>query len=638
MRAIDVFVDVSNVPDALLQRAVMARVEDPDRLGAVSARLASFPPRGLAAPATAGVRRTRLATGAVRAFGAAVTAAVDSGRPLLVLLGDVDPGCEAVGMLRQALDEDPMIGFAVPRFRGSSDRGVAVLDGGGDRGLADLPRRVLAEIQDTYLVADAPGRCVLIKPEVLANFEGVDERFRSVAGALWHYVGRARRCGFRTVVCNRAVVPALVADQSRSSTTIALGALPEADRMLLRELLPETNRALEEFGTAVFGAAETRLARAMPTAYPTRPSLLLDVRNIGAEMNGTAMAALGVARGLQLLNATWEIALVARREACALHRLESSFPDWPVCTRLPDRQFTVALRLSQPWHVDEMIELHKLAAHNVYLFLDTIAWDTAYPAPRNLDGTWRFLADHADGFLFISDFTRQRFRRRFPSSEARPNIVCHLSFEPADYVLPGVVRPSDPDGPIFVIGNAYDHKDVAQTLDVLTRAFPYQPFVALGTATASNPQVTVFESGSFSEFDLHRLYAGARAVVFPSLYEGFGFPAVTTLAYGQTLLARRSPLVQEIAAQCPPGGRLVTFARRDELVELVGRLLHGQRVPEEALGTAIAGRRPKSWRDVASDIVTFLTDISADVSRSRWRSREHAIRQVIAARDDAVAL
>jgi hypothetical protein len=29
---------------------------------------------------------------------------------------------------------------------------------------------------------------------------------------------------------------------------------------------------------------------------------------------------------------------------------------------VPDRQFTIALRLSQPWHVDELIELHGLAA------------------------------------------------------------------------------------------------------------------------------------------------------------------------------------------------------------------------------------------------------------------------------------
>ena len=63
-----------------------------------------------------------------------------------------------------------------------------------------------------------------------------------------------------------------------------------------------------------------------------------------------------------------------------------------------------------------MIDLHVAAAYNAYLFLDTISWDVAYPAPRHLDGTWRFMADHADGLIFISEYTRARFRRRFHGS------------------------------------------------------------------------------------------------------------------------------------------------------------------------------------------------------------------------------
>src|SRR5262252_2206781 len=99
----------------------------------------------------------------------------------------------------------------------------------------------------------------------------------------------------------------------------------------------------------------------------------------------------------------------------------------------------------------------------------------------------------------------------------------------------------------LAVGNAYDHKDVARTIELLTVAFPFEPIVALGPAPAPTPRVTVFESGTLSEIELHRLYADSRAVVFPSFYEGFGLPIVTTLAYGGTLLARRSALLSEIA-------------------------------------------------------------------------------------------
>jgi glycosyltransferase involved in cell wall biosynthesis len=412
--------------------------------------------------------------------------------------------------------------------------------------------------------------------------------------------------------------------------------LPRADRRLLRELAPDVHRAHHEFGTRGWAPDETRLARALPASYGLKPSVLLDVRNIGRTMNGTAIAALGIADGLQELAPDWEVALLARQEANAEHQLEQRFQGWRVFTTLPERHFSVALRLSQPWHVDEMVELHGRAAVNLYLFLDTISWDVAYPAPRHLDGTWRFMADHADGLVFISEFTRARFRHRFASRGDLPTCVSHLSFDPADYVRPDVAGADDGDGPLFVMGNAYDHKDVARTIDILAGAFPYAEVVALGPVRAP-ARVTVLESGSLSDAELHRLYARARAVVFPSFYEGFGFPVVTALAYGRTLLARRSALLEEIAGQCAARGRIVPYDRRDDLVDLVGRLIHGHDVPQLALGTSLANGRTASWRDVAARVLAFATERLADLSRSRWRARDHAIRQLTAARGEAFA-
>jgi glycosyltransferase involved in cell wall biosynthesis len=634
MPAIDVFIDFSRVPAGFHLSAALARLDSPDLLGCIAERVTCVVPPGHAEPGglrQPGAWRLRT-TRPVEACSQAVADAADAERPLLVLMGDIEPGCEAVGLLLEAIDSDPMIGFAFPRLKGTRDHSLARLDSGGDRAIDDLPRRVLAEIPETVLIADAPARCLLIKPVILANFGELDDRFRTVAGALWHYMGRARRCGFRTLVCHRAVVQAPSAARPCPPAAIAFRSLPEADRVLLRELLPDVERAHEEFGTGALVPAETRLARALPHAYGARPSLLLDVRNVVSGTNGTAVAALGISAGLHALRPEWDVTLLASRDAHTFHKLEELFPDWEVSTRLPDRQFTVALRLSQPWQIQEMVDLHTVAAFNAYLFLDTISWDIAYQAPRHLEGTWHFMADQADALLFISAFTRDRFYRRFATGADAPSLVSYLSFDPADYSHPDVRPAPDRDGFIFIVGNDYDHKDVSRTIDLLTTAFPYQRMVALGApATAATPRVTVLQSGRLSDLDIHRLYAGARLVVFPSFYEGFGFPILTTLTYGRTLLARRSTLLEEIAARCAPHGRIVPFERREELVELIGRLLHGQEVPELPLGTALENGRPHSWQDVAQNILRFVATLVGDLSRSRWRSREHTIRQLMAA-------
>ena len=630
---IDVFIDLSRVAAGFDVRAAITRLDSSELLGAIADRVTcAVAPEDVPAAFQTPEGWSVVTASPVEACRDALAAAGEDERPLLVLVGDVRPTSAAIGVLTEAADADPMIGFASPRLTGLDPSSVARLDLAGDQEIDALPRRLLAEVPDTYVVADVPGRCLLIKSAVAVDFGELDLRFRSVAGALWHYMSRARRCGFRTVICNRAVVEAPCLARPCPPSAMALKSLPTADRVLLRELAPDVEKAADEFGTGNAAVAETRLARALFEAYGTRPSLLLDCRNMVTGINGTTSAALGVCRGLHQLGAGWDVTLLSSKDAGASHRLAESFPGWQIATRLPARQFTVALRLSQPWHIQEMVDLHVAAAYNAYLFLDTIAWDAAYPAPRQLDGTWRFMAEHADGLIFISEYTRARFRRRFKVRDGMRELVTYLSLDPDDYISSEARVPARQNGFIFVVGNDYDHKDVGPSLELLATAFPYESFVALGAPRPITPRVKVLQSGTLSEVEIHRLYAGARLVVFPSFYEGFGFPVLTTLAYGGTLVARRSALLEEIAGRCVPRGRIVPYARRDELVDVVGQILHGEEVATLPLGTELgADGRPLSWQDVGRQLIGFLTDLSSDLARSHSARREQIIAQLMAA-------
>ena len=629
---IDVFVDWSRAPVGFDVAAAIRRLDTVELLGAMARRVVCAIAPGEVTPGFRDAHGWSIETGSpVATCREALAAAGADALPLLVLLGDVRPSAAALGHLLEAFDADPMIGFAAARLTGHSPGSIARLDLAGDREIDELPRRLLAELADTYLVADAPGRCLVVKSVVAADVAELDLRFRSVAGALWHYMSRARRCGFRTVICNRAVVDAPCHARPCPPSTITVKNLPDADRVLLRELSADVERSAVEFGTVNAAVAETRLARALPAAYGTRPSLLLDCRNIVTGVNGTTVAALGICRGLHQLAPEWDITLLAAKDASESHRLNASYPGWQIATTLPARQFTVALRLSQPWHIQEMVDLHVAAAYNAYVFLDTISWDAVYPAPRHLGGTWQFMADHADGLMFISRYTRDRFHHRFDVPDRMRELVAYLSFDPTDYVCRDARVSSRRDGFIFVVGNDYDHKDVLPTVELLAAAFPYESIVALGPAASIAPRVTMLESGVLSDPEIHRLYAGARLVIFPSFYEGFGFPVLTTLAYGGTLVARQSALLDEIAARCGPRGRIVPYCRRDELVQVVGQILHDEDVATLPLGSALEGGPPSSWRDVGGTILAFLSELAADLTRSQWRTRERTVAQLAAA-------
>ena len=116
-------------------------------------------------------------------------------------------------------------------------------------------------------------------------------------------------------------------------------------------------------------------------------------------------------------------------------------------------------------------------------------------------------------------------------------------------------------GHVLLFGNSYDHKGIAPTLRLLAEAFPMQDFAVLGGQVSGQgpavPGVHVIPSGEMAEDEVHRLVATARAVVYPSFYEGFGLPVVESLAYGRPVLVRQSPLWAEVAAHSRLPGRLI---------------------------------------------------------------------------------
>jgi glycosyltransferase involved in cell wall biosynthesis len=55
--------------------------------------------------------------------------------------------------------------------------------------------------------------------------------------------------------------------------------------------------------------------------------------------------------------------------------------------------------------------------------------------------------------------------------------------------------------------------------------------------------------GAVADADLPRLYAGAAAVVYPSLYEGFGLPVLEAMQCGGLVITSRDPAILEVTGE-----------------------------------------------------------------------------------------
>jgi len=112
-----------------------------------------------------------------------------------------------------------------------------------------------------------------------------------------------------------------------------------------------------------------------------------------------------------------------------------------------------------------------------------------------------------------------------------------------------------------------------------------------------SPRGRILRLGHVEESDLVSLYAGAAAVVQPSLYEGFGLSVVEAMAAGTPVIIARTPALVEVA-----GDAALSFAPTDHvgLAQALAAALSGNQ-PIAAL--VAAGRRRAAaytWERAAS--------------------------------------
>lgn len=554
----------------------------------------------------------------------AIGRAADSNRHLVVVLGSLLPTNEVLRHLIEHFDIDPLFGTAQPRFANASSDHVWLLP---DHKQADpehptLTRAGLSVLPPCIITPELLAACMAIRREVVREMEQSDHGSRSTIGELRLLLCQARRRGYRNLVVNHAVLP------SQLSYARVYPLPPSADIDQLRSMHPDIVRA--DAWTA--NLSQRKLEAILSSVYADHPMnrrrLLLDCRGMGSQHNGTCHNILGLLDGFHTLGGMWQVDIVVSPVATEFHRLRERYPGFTLLHDRPVGAYTAGVLLNQPWGLSTIADLHDHALILAFNILDTIAWDILYVADESLDSLWRFVARFSDGLFYNSQFTRDRFKARFPLQAQIAERVTYLSCSAEEQINPAAAQ--EPLGEhILVFGNNYDHKDVARTARILTDAFPFNKVVAIGLESVAAPGILTMPSGQIEETELHRLMASARVIVFPSFYEGFGIPVVQGLAYGRPVIVRKSPLWHEIAEQLRSPGQLVPFDSITSLVEAVGCVLVGLPLKPLPQGRKLgADESPLRWRDCAQRIMGLVEELMSNADTRRWKEREEALQAI----------
>ncbi len=166
-----------------------------------------------------------------------------------------------------------------------------------------------------------------------------------------------------------------------------------------------------------------------------------------------------------------------------------------------------------------------------------------------------------DSIVFcVSEATKAALINYFPSVSDKSTVLYQYADWPDEFALMERNMPRlDLGRYAVVIGTIEPRKNLAVLLRALAHPQVEQSnikFLVIGRIgwlvdkflnelTSAQRERVIF-SGFVSEFVKYRLIAGAEFMVYPSLYEGFGIPALEAMSLGKPVLASRTSSFPEV--------------------------------------------------------------------------------------------
>lgn len=173
-----------------------------------------------------------------------------------------------------------------------------------------------------------------------------------------------------------------------------------------------------------------------------------------------------------------------------------------------------------------------------------------------------------------------------------------------------------PDYPyLFYVGNRKPHKNIPRLLEAFKSSHVRAnvKLILSGKSDKSTAQLIknkglekdVVFAGVVPEAKLPCYYRGAIALVFPSLYEGFGLPVLEAMACGTAVITSDCTALPEVAGNAC---LLVDPLQVDEIAAAIRRVVDGTALREELRSLGPKRARHFSWEKTAAKVWKVLEE------------------------------
>jgi len=224
----------------------------------------------------------------------------------------------------------------------------------------------------------------------------------------------------------------------------------------------------------------------------------------------------------------------------------------------------------------------------------------------------------ADGIVTVSNFTRNEYIKYFDIDKySEQLLVVHNGL--------AIKEPTGGDKPykkpyILTVGNVKPHKNMSRLLEaynIIKDSIPHD-LIIVGKKTGfirgdENllKKVDAFDrrvimTGYLSDEELYSYYSHADLFVFPSLYEGFGFPPLEAMAAGIPVVSSNAASIPEVC-----GDAVLYFDPFDidDMANKILKMISAQSLKEKYVTIGKKQVKKYTWEKTASQTSNFLKNL-----------------------------